>query len=133
MKIFNRKTILSLVMLVTLATQAFLPTSALASVFDEARSGTKKAVESSGMNVEENVSFPQIFGGIFNAILGIMGVILLVLLIYAGGLWMTAGGNQDQVAKAKGMITNAVVGLIIVMMAYVISTFVLSEIISATT
>jgi len=62
---------------------------------------------------------------IINAILGLLGLIFLVLIVYAGFLWMTAAGNDDQVKKAKSILTAAIIGVIIIIAAYAISNFVL--------
>lgn len=59
--------------------------------------------------------------------LGLLGFIFVVLTIYAGFLWMTAGGNSDQVKKAKGIMTNTVIGLIIVVSAYAITWFIFAN------
>jgi len=58
-------------------------------------------------------------------LLGLMGVIFVLLTIYAGFLWMTAHGREDQVQKAKSILMDAVIGLIITLSAYTISDFVL--------
>jgi hypothetical protein len=47
-----------------------------------------------------------------------------VITIIAGYQWMTAGGNEEQVAKAKKNISNAVIGLIIILAAYAITWFI---------
>ncbi|MBT4856645.1 hypothetical protein HON52_00455 [Candidatus Uhrbacteria bacterium] len=65
---------------------------------------------------------------LIDVVLSILGVILLLLIIYAGFLWMTAGGNSSQVDKAKGILVNAIVGLIIVLASYAISLFVVEAI-----
>ena len=53
------------------------------------------------------------------------GVILAVIVIvYSGIKWMTAGGNEEDVGKAKKLIAQAVIGLAIVMAAYAITAFV---------
>lgn len=62
-------------------------------------------------------------------ILSFLGVVFLVLTIYAGFLWMTARGNEAQVSKAKDMLTNAVIGLIIITAAYSITAFVGNQLI----
>lgn len=77
-------------------------------------------------------TLPEVIGGFIRVGLSFLGLIFLVLTIYAGFLWMTAGGNDDQVGKAKTLIGQAVVGLIIVISAYAISTFVIAAIGSAT-
>lgn len=57
--------------------------------------------------------------------LSLIGIILVVIVIYAGFLWMTAGGNEEKVTKAKKWLTNAVIGIVITMLAYAIAEFVL--------
>jgi hypothetical protein len=58
--------------------------------------------------------------------LGLLGLIAVVLIIYGGFIWLTAGGNEDKVGQAKRIISAAVVGLIIVLLAWAIVTFVVS-------
>ena len=60
--------------------------------------------------------------------LGLLGIIAVVLIIYAGFLWMTARGESAQVDKAKDILKNALIGLIIITMAYGITAFVLNAI-----
>ena len=64
---------------------------------------------------------------------GILGTITLVLIVYAGFIWMTSSGKQDVIAKAKKIIINAVIGLIIIILAAAITEFVFSKIQEATT
>ncbi|MFH1866948.1 MAG: pilin [Patescibacteria group bacterium] len=61
---------------------------------------------------------------IVNSLLGVLGVVFLILIIYAGFLWMTAAGNEEKVTKAKGLIGNAVVGLAIVLASFIITSFI---------
>ena len=74
-----------------------------------------------------------IIGRIIYVALGIIGTVLLVIIVYAGFLWMTAGGNEDRVAEAKKWITNAVIGLAIVLSAYAITYFIITQLVAATT
>jgi len=64
-------------------------------------------------------------GSIINVGLGLIGIIFLIILISGGFLWMTAGGNSDQTKRAKDMMSRAVVGTIIILMAYAITFFVI--------
>ncbi len=59
--------------------------------------------------------------------LGLLGFIFVILTIYAGFLWMTAGGKPDNVKKAKDIMTNAVIGLIIVVSAYAVTWFIFAN------
>ena len=63
-------------------------------------------------------------GEIIGLVLSFVGVLFLMLVIYAGILWMTAQGNEQKVTKAKDLLINAVVGLVIVFAAYAITAFV---------
>lgn len=63
---------------------------------------------------------------IIRVALGLVGLVMVILMLYAGFLWMTAGGNDDQIVKAKNIIRNAVIGLAIVLSAYGIVLFVMN-------
>ncbi len=56
--------------------------------------------------------------------LGFVGIILLILTLYAGFLWFSARGNEEQVTKAKAVLKNSVIGLVIIMLSYSITLFV---------
>jgi hypothetical protein len=60
--------------------------------------------------------------------MSIVGVLFLILMIYAGFLWMTAGGKPDQTTKAKDMMIRAIIGVIIIAAAYAITNFVFTAI-----
>ena len=53
-----------------------------------------------------------------------VSIIFLVLTAYAGLLWMTAGGNEEQITKAKGFIKEGVIAMIILASAYSITFFI---------
>jgi hypothetical protein len=68
---------------------------------------------------------------IIKAFLGLLGIIAVVLMLYAGFLWMTAGGNSEQVGTAKSIIINATIGLAVLLSAYAITYAVFSIILDA--
>jgi len=76
-------------------------------------------------------TLPEIIGNIIKVFLSIMGVVFLVLMVYAGYLWMTAQGEEAKIDKSKDTIKAAVIGLIIVVAAYAITNFVVSGLIAA--
>lgn len=63
-------------------------------------------------------------GQIIGTVLSFVGVIFLILMIYAGIMWMTAQGNEQQVTKAKDLLINSIIGMIIIFAAYAITAFV---------
>lgn len=69
-------------------------------------------------------------GQITGAALSLIGVIFFVLMIYGGYLWMTARGDSKIAEKAKNIIIDAVIGLVITGAAYIITSFVFTAITS---
>ena len=65
-----------------------------------------------------------IIGSIINVFFGILGIIFLILVLYAGFLWMTAGGDSEKIDKAKKIIVNGVIGLLITLSAFAITNFI---------
>lgn len=57
---------------------------------------------------------------IFAWSLRLLGITVFVMIFYAGVLWMTAAGNTSQVGEAKKRMTNAVLGAILLLSAYLI-------------
>ncbi len=78
-------------------------------------------------------TLPQLVGNIINIALGILGIILVILIVYGGILWMIAMGDEKKIDKAKAILTNAIVGLVITVAAYAISSYVISALITAAT
>ncbi len=98
----------------------------LAYDFDE-NSGIKNTAEVTGHNKSEifkKDNLPEAIGMVIKISLGLLGVAFLFLIIYGGYTWMLAKGNQQEVDKAIKTIQNALIGLIVVLMAYVITTFI---------
>ncbi|MDO8592853.1 MAG: hypothetical protein Q7R92_03760 [bacterium] len=73
-----------------------------------------------------NTLFSVIQIGI-SAFLGLIGVILLIYMLYAGYNWMTARGDEEKVTKAKDTLNRAIIGAIIIIAAYAISVFIMSK------
>ena len=72
----------------------------------------------------EPQSLGEIVGALIGVFLSFLGIIFLILIMYGGFIWMTAGGNEVKVAKAKQVLEQSIIGVIIVMAAYSITAFV---------
>jgi amino acid transporter len=78
--------------------------------------------EAAGLN--PSITVGGIIAAIAQIFLGLLGIIFIILLIFAGFQWMTASGNEEKVTKAKETITRAIIGLAIIIAAYSITYFV---------
>lgn len=56
-----------------------------------------------------------------NVTLTLLGIFFLLLIIYAGFLWMTASGNEQKIDKAKDILKRSIIGLAIILMSVGIS------------
>jgi len=74
-----------------------------------------------------NTDIRIIVAKIIRAALGLLGIIALCLIIYGGYEYMTAGGKEEQIEKAKDIIKNTVIGLVIILSSLAIAQFVISR------
>ncbi|MBU0613290.1 pilin [Patescibacteria group bacterium] len=58
-------------------------------------------------------------------ILGLLGLIAVIMILIGGFKWMTAGGNEEKIESAKKLLTSAIIGLVIVLLAWAIVIFAL--------
>jgi heme/copper-type cytochrome/quinol oxidase subunit 2 len=72
-------------------------------------------------------------GELINVALGFLGIVAVIIILFGGFKWMTAGGNDEKVGEAKRLIIAGIIGLAIILSAYAITTFVLQSLIDATT
>ena len=68
--------------------------------------------------------FVRIATSLASIILGIVGSLALLAFIVGGVIFLTSGGNAEQVTKGKQIILGAVIGLVIVFASYAIIQFV---------
>lgn len=84
------------------------------------------AAQPSGFSLSEppagigNVSLAGIVINITNWVLGFVTLIAVLMLIWGGIQYLTSGGDEGAVASAKNTITYAILGLVIVGIAYAV-------------
>jgi len=103
-----------------------VPTTAQAANFGDAGA----LFEDTGVQAygEQPRDIRAIVASIVKGALSLLGIIFLLLVIYGGYLWMTAQGEEKQVQKAKDVLKQAIIGIIIVLLAYAITEFIISTI-----
>jgi hypothetical protein len=126
-KILQKVTILLVNLFILISALPIRAAGVLQNALDTANRTNSKAQ----LPDSDNPAF--IIGNIIKYALGFLGTIFLILIMYGGFLWMTAAGNEQQIEKAKKILTSSVVGLVIVILAYALSLFIINVIISATT
>ena len=72
-------------------------------------------------------SLPEVVGAIIQIVLSLLGMIATIILIVGGFMWMTSAGNPEKVEKAKQLMGAAIIGLIIVVLAYAAANFIISK------
>lgn len=82
-------------------------------------------IDLSGILPNTETNPEVVIGRLITVLLGFLGILFFILIIYGGFLWMTARGVEEQVSKAKKIITSASIGLAVVLSAYLISYIVL--------
>ncbi len=107
---------------------AFLlfPTTALAAGAERTLGGLSQTGQAAGFGAQ-SASFTVFLANAINAILGLSGVILVCILVYAGVQYLTSGGDQEKVKHSKTMITSAVVGIVIVATSYLATAFLFDQ------
>ena len=64
---------------------------------------------------------------VINIVLGFLGIIAVIIILYAGFRWMTAAGNEDKVGEAKKMIVQGAIGLALIFLAWTVADFVIDQ------
>lgn len=81
--------------------------------------------ERAGYN-NSNLDLLDIISAVINVVLSLIGILFIILIIYSGITWMTSGGEESSVSKAKKTLKQSIIGLVIVLGAYAISYFVIN-------
>jgi amino acid transporter len=95
-----------------------------ASLADRLSGPTQVMGDSAGFS---DVSLGYIIATVIQAALSLLAIIFLVIMVFAGYRWMTASGNEESIKKAQESIKRAIIGLVIVILAYAITAFVFNQ------
>jgi cytochrome bd-type quinol oxidase subunit 2 len=67
-----------------------------------------------------NINIGELFVKIYNFGIGLVALAAFIALVLAGVLYLTAGDNESRATQAKQWIWNAVIGLVIALLSYLI-------------
>jgi len=69
---------------------------------------------------------------IIRTAMSLLGIIAVLIILYGGFKWMTSAGSDEAVGDAKKIITAGIIGLVIILTAYAIASFVINSLVTAT-
>lgn len=67
-----------------------------------------------------------------NVLLSFLGIVAVVIILAGGFMWMTASGNEDNLAQAKRILSGGLIGLVIVLASYGIAFYLVRNLVVAT-
>ncbi len=80
---------------------------------------TRRAAE-----LPETTNPIDVVAKVIQGALGLVAIIFFIMIIIAGFRWMTAGGNEETITNAKKNISNAIVGLVVILFSYAVTYFI---------
>lgn len=96
------------------------------------RAGLGSTAKQAGLG-DAPTPLPIIIGNIIYGALSLTGIIFVILIIYGGFMWMQARGNTEDVTKAKKIIESAIIGIVLIGLAFAMTNFVVDRIVEAQT
>jgi hypothetical protein len=75
---------------------------------------------SSGLNCSAGTNVNSLIRTVINWLLGIAFAVAVLFLIIGGFQYITSAGNEEAAEKGKGTAVNALIGIVIVILSYVI-------------
>ncbi|MFA4931068.1 MAG: pilin [Patescibacteria group bacterium] len=122
-KVTNKMTILLALPLVTRL--ILLPTSVLAADFDFISEVREFIQDYNPVNTDVHRTPIELLQNILIWMIGFSGLVAVAFIIIGGYQYIMAGGNQENTKKATDTVTKAVIGLVIILAAWLIITTVL--------
>lgn len=109
------------------ALSVLAPVSVRAQTFTERlREGAGSAAKTAQLDGKSDLV--TIIGNIINVAIGFVGIVLFCYFLYAGFLYLTAQDNKDNITKAKSIMKNSIIGLVIILLSYAIVNFIFTDI-----
>jgi prepilin signal peptidase PulO-like enzyme (type II secretory pathway) len=80
--------------------------------------GLQAAFGQSGLNSSQ--SLMDLITNVINILLFFAGAIAILFVIVGGYQYITSGGNEEQSEKGRKNVTNAIIGIVVIILAYAI-------------
>jgi len=70
----------------------------------------------------------EIMAAAINVLMGFLGIIAVLIILFGGFKWMTAQGAEDKIDDAKKLLAAGVIGLVIILSSWALANFVLTQV-----
>ena len=109
----------------------YMPESGTPQTPSAGPSNNEKPVESSLPHFSSLITATPTatIGNVIRTLLGLAGSLTIIMMTYAGILWMTAGGKEKRVTQAKNIIVWTVIGLVLIFTSYTVVNFILTTVV----
>jgi hypothetical protein len=91
-----------------------------------AAEGTKK-IDPGALGIPKVTDANNALTGLLSVVYGGAGILCVVIIVFAGYIYVTSDGNPSNIKLAKNAIIGAVTGLIVVIAAFAITQFVIGK------
>ena len=96
-----------------------------------AEGGTGLSIPTGDVQISGDIVQTRTFGDLIttmvNYFIGFLGTLAVIAFVYAGVLWVISGGSEEQITKAKKIMTYAALGLVVVLLSYSAVRFITSS------
>ena len=103
-----------------------MPSVSLATDITDQNTILDNVAGNAGVNIVQTSNISEYVGIIVKVALVLISTIFLILMVYAGLLWMTAQGEEEKIKKSQKTIIMASLGLLVIVSSYAITSFVFS-------
>lgn len=76
-------------------------------------------------DIQSQTELPEFIGRIIKWAIGLVGVILIAFFVYGGFIYATSAGNQERIDSGKKIMMYAIIGVIIIALAYALTSYIL--------
>jgi len=122
---FTKKLICGFISLFILSSAFFVAQNANAALEDDYEEAYGLEYASQLAPGSDEADLQAVIVSVVRVLMGFLGVIAVIIILVGGFRWMTASGSEDKIAEAKNMIIAGIIGLVIIMLAWVIVGYVL--------
>lgn len=67
------------------------------------------------------ITVSSLISGLISLVFVVAALVFFFMLVLGGIKWMTAGGDKDKAAEARSQLTSALIGLVVIFLAWAIS------------